>query len=88
MWFEYLPSREEIPAICIRRRVSRDALSLSGQLKLHALLQPILDPLTRRTALTEKVFKDNILFGVPQMPKKSNKSILIQQQGFLQGREN
>jgi hypothetical protein len=63
-------------------------LSLSGQLKLHALLQPILDALTRRTALTEKVLKDNILFGVPQMPKKSNQSILIQQQGFLQGREN
>jgi hypothetical protein len=63
-------------------------LSLSGQLKLHALLQPILDALTRRTALTEKVLKDNILFGVPQMRKKSNQSILIQQQGFLQGREN
>lgn len=83
MWFEYLRSKEEIPAICIRRGLSGDALSLSSQLKLHALLQPILDALTRRTALTEKVLKDNILFGVPQMPKKSNKSILIQQQGFL-----
>ena len=77
-----------IPAIDVWRKnglVSLKRLSLPCQFELDTLLYSVPDSLEGSVAFGEEVFKDQVLFGVPEVSEEIDESLLVKEQSFFEG---